>query len=282
MTLEALTTLYVQRLQKLYEETEAKEIIKLVFVDNLNLSINKYHLLKQRLVTIEEINNLEPLIIELENGKPLQQVHGYEYFCGLKFSINKHVLIPRPETEELVQIISKEIVAKNYASVIDFGTGSGCIPISLQHQFPNLQVEGVDISVEALLIAKQNNALVHNKVVFNHFDILQNVPLWNKTADVFISNPPYIPTSESKNMSALVVENEPHIALFTPNEDPNIFYKKIAALAKQFLNTNGMLAFEIHYDSGNAVKKICEEIGLQKVKVIKSFFGHERFVIAYK
>jgi release factor glutamine methyltransferase len=280
MTLKNLFEQYLQRLQNIYEVDEAKEIVKIIFADNLNMSFSEITTQQNNTVTRAQREHLEIILDRIEKGIPLQQAQGFEYFCGQKFIVNKHVLIPRPETEELVTHVKEYLKYNPSKTLVDFGTGTGCIPISIKRFYSSLECIGVDVSVKALEIAEQNNALVKNGVTFKQFDILNNNPTWKQKADVFVSNPPYIPLKEKKSMDRVVVKHEPEIALFVPDDAPYIFYEKIVALATKYLNKNGLLGFEIHYNAGEAVRNICINAGFKDVKVIKSIFGQERFVLA--
>ncbi len=282
MTLDLLYNNYVQRLQKKYELDEANEIVKIIFADNLNMSFSDIALQSTTAILPQQETQLNTILERIEKGMPLQQAQGFEYFCGQKFIVNEHVLIPRPETEELVTHVKEYIKDNAYQTVIDFGTGSGCIPISIKRYHNNVHCIGVDISTEALDVANQNNAMIKHGVQFEQYDILNDNPNWQTKADVFVSNPPYIPYAEKHDMDDVVAQYEPEIALFVPDSTPYVFYEKIIQLAVTHLNKNGLLAFEVHYKAGKAIHDICKANGFINIEIVKSIFGQERFVLAIK
>jgi release factor glutamine methyltransferase len=185
----------------------------------------------------------------LLTGRPIQYITGKAWFMGEAYAVNDQVLIPRPETEELVEwVIEYAAIKGNTLRILDIGTGSGCIAIALKKALPEATVSAIDISTGAIKIAQANAAALNAEIEFTCLDIL------------IISNPPYIPMQEMKNMELQVTDHEPNIALFIPDEDPLVFYKAIARLAKLHLSTNGQLFFEIHYDQGDAMIALLDEM----------------------
>lgn len=228
---------------------------------------------------------LSEVIKRINQHEPLHYILGEAHFFGRKFIVNPAVLIPRPETEELVQVILSEIKKRFNPSeensdklkILDIGTGSGCIPITLALEIPNAQVFAVDISEDALLIANQNSDLLKAPVTFNTLDILKDeIPFHH--LDVVVSNPPYIALSEKKDMRHNVVNYEPHLALFVEENDPLIFYKAIASKSKQALKTGGLLAVEINERFGQETAALFELNNFTKVEIIKDLSGKERIV----
>lgn len=215
---------------------------------------------------------------ELQDGKPIQYVIGFAWFLGKRFHVNQHVLIPRPETAELVEMIYNENKNRTNISIIDIGTGSGCIPVSLKLMMPSAKLTALDVSAEALNTAKANAAMHKSDIHFIQEDIF-NIEKWKQlpTYDIIISNPPYIPTSEKNSLHANVRNFEPHLALFVSNDDPLSFYKTISSLGKQKLNYNGLLYFETHHLYAQNVANLMAEYGFEAT-VLKDFFGKERFV----
>ena len=196
----------------------------------------------------------------LLKGRPIQYITGKAWFMGEAYSINDQVLIPRPETEELVEwIIEYAAIKGNALRILDIGTGSGCIAIALKKALPEATVSAIDISTGALIIAATNAAAMNADIELIALDIL-NTAFLPGQYDVIVSNPPYIPMQEMKNMELQVTDHEPNIALFVPDEDPLVFYKAIARLAKLHLSTNGQLFFEIHYDQGDAMIALLDEM----------------------
>jgi release factor glutamine methyltransferase len=234
----------------------------------------------KRSLTDEEQSLFDNALRQLEKDVPIQYVIGETEFYRLKFRVTTDVLIPRPETEELVDWIVKE-AAKGIISILDIGTGSGCIAISLAKHFPDAKVSAMDISSKALAVAEENARLNQVQVDFFQADIL-NDEIPDKRWDVIVSNPPYVRDSEKEKMLANVVEHEPHTALFVADEDPLSFYRKIAEMAKTHLTPNGKLYFEINEAFGMEVIKLLETLGFKKVTLKKDFFGKDRMVGAIK
>jgi len=218
-------------------------------------------------------------ILQLAQGKPIQYIIGKSWFLGNDYLVNESVLIPRPETEELVEWVSEyaQIINKPL-QIADIGTGSGCIAIALSLLLPDATVTGIDISEDALKVAKKNAAALTANVEWVQQDILMSASL-PANYDIIVSNPPYIPLREKATMQDQVTLHEPDIALFVTNEDPLIFYKMIARLGKQALNKNGQLFFEIHYDQGPALLKLLDEMNYH-AELRQDMFGKDRMIRA--
>jgi release factor glutamine methyltransferase len=230
-------------------------------------------------LTKDQQAQIELYAEQLLSGKPIQYILGKAWFMGNELIVNEHVLIPRPETEELVEwIISYASIMNKPLSIIDIGTGSGCIPIALKLALPLCKLTGLDISKEALAVAEINANNVKASIEWIEQDILNTAALDN-TYDIIVSNPPYIPIREKANMQEQVVGFEPSIALFVSNEDPLIFYKAIAKMAKQNLSTNGQLFFEIHYDQGKAILALLDELNFH-AELRQDSFGKNRMIRA--
>ena len=218
-------------------------------------------------------------ILQLAQGKPIQYIIGKSWFLGNDYFVNESVLIPRPETEELVEWVSEyaQIINKPL-HIVDIGTGSGCIAIALSLLLPDATVTGIDISEDALKVAKKNATALTANVEWVQQDILMSASL-PANYDIIVSNPPYIPLREKATMQDQVTLHEPDIALFVTNEDPLIFYKMIARLGKQALNKNGQLFFEIHYDQGPALLKLLDEMNYH-AELRHDMFGKDRMIRA--
>lgn len=222
----------------------------------------------------------------IAKGEPVQYVVGKAEFCGLTFHVEPGVLIPRPETEELVDAV--ELQNAQAVRVVDIGTGSGCIAISLSKKFPNAKVEGWDISDDALRIAKGNAELNESNVCFHKVDVLSVSPsealslAEGKRVDVIVSNPPYICDREKSDMERNVLDHEPHLALFVPDEDPLLFYRKISELGVEILSTGGRLYFEINRAYGRETVLLLEGLGYSNVQLVQDQFGNDRMVCAIK
>ena len=212
-------------------------------------------------------------------GRPIQYITGKTWFMGEPYIVNDQVLIPRPETEELVEWVIEYAAIKGKAlRILDIGTGSGCIAIALKKALPEAIVSAIDISTSAIKIAADNAAALKADIEFIALDIL-NTAFLPDQYDVIVSNPPYIPMEEMKNMELQVTDHEPNIALFVPDEDPLMFYKAIARLAKLHLSKNGQLFFEIHYDQGDAMIALLDEMHFH-AELRTDLFGKDRMVRA--
>jgi release factor glutamine methyltransferase len=213
---------------------------------------------------------------DLKNHKPVQYILGYEYFAGDKFMVDENVLIPRPETEELVNWIATEQKEAEKLKILEVGTGSGCISISLKKKLPQADILATDISEGALAVANKNSTALNVAVNFMLDDIL-NTNLGSQNFDVIVSNPPYIPIEDFKTLDERVRSHEPNLALFTEEEKPLQFYKAILEVASNNLNANGVLYFEIHEDYAKAVCELAKGKSWQAT-IKKDFYGKERMV----
>jgi len=234
---------------------------------------------KDNSISDEQALAFEAAVAELVAGKPIQYIIGKAWFMGEAYTVNEQVLIPRPETEELVDWVLAYAAIKGKAlHILDIGTGSGCIAIALKKALPEATVDAIDISPSALKIASENATALKADIHFMPLDILSTAFLPGQY-DVMVSNPPYIPIDEMKNMEIEVTDYEPNIALFVPNEDPLVFYKAITRLAKLHLSPNGQLFFEIHYDQGEAMIKLLEDMHFH-AELRTDLFGKDRMIRA--
>ena len=228
-----------------------------------------------QLLNKSQLSKIKQIVAELKTHKPIQYILGKTEFYGLKIKVNEHTLIPRPETEQLVDWILKE----NFVTVLDIGTGSGCIPIALAKN-TDAKVLAIDVSEEALLIAEENAKNNDVEIDFIQQDILQANSL--QKVDLIVSNPPYVLESEKKKMQANVLDFEPELALFVEDKNPLIFYKKIATLAINFLNENGKLFFEINPKFGNQLIDMLADIGFVNIELKKDMNEKDRMIKAKK
>ncbi|MGR3810711.1 peptide chain release factor N(5)-glutamine methyltransferase [Jiulongibacter sp. NS-SX5] len=256
------------------DESEKKSIAFLLLEDAF--SISKMDIAINKPVLINELL-LQEYIERLNLNEPLQQIVGFTYFRGRKFKVDKNVLIPRPETEEIIDLVKGLNIEE--PSIIDIGTGSGCIAISLQLELSNAKVKAIDISKEALSIARQNAKELKAQVEFSAIDFLKDFPAANQI-DLIISNPPYIKDMEKVDMKANVLEHEPHLALFVPNDDALVFYRRIAEYGQKALKTGGYILAEINSHLGKETAQLFEQYEYQSVEIIKDFYGRDRFVKA--
>ena len=213
----------------------------------------------------------------LKKEIPIQYILGETEFYGLRFIVNRHTLIPRPETEELVEWILETADITAPLQIIDIGTGTGCIPITLAKHLPNARLFAIDISKEALRIAKQNAILNNVKLHFTEKNILKTTTLPQKF-DIIISNPPYVRELEKVDIKKNILDNEPHIALFVEDDNPLLFYDKIADLAIEHLTKNGLLYFEINQYLGTETVEILHKKGFKNIDLKKDVFGKDRMI----
>lgn len=226
-------------------------------------------------------SQLDQAVERLSNGEPLQYITGVQWFLGYAFTLNKHVLIPRPETEELVDWIIKDWQEKDSISILDIGTGSGCIPISLSLKIPSAIVTTCDISSEAIEVAKENAKTLKANVNILNFDFLDK-NLWANMGsfDVIVSNPPYIPISEKETLDKNVRDFEPGTALFVPTDDPLLFYKAIADFGKTHLRKGGAVYCELHKDYATEVFELFCKEGYENPELRNDMAGNPRMIKA--
>lgn len=264
-------------LSKVHPETEIQSFFNILIEFKLHLSRIQLALGHNFELDRDDLDFLENALLKLKNQIPVQYIVGETAFCGLLFKVDKNVLIPRPETEELVEWIFQNHKKNESIKILDIGTGSGCIAISLAKNLPNAEVFALDVSAEALDVAKKNAAMNAVKVDFIQADIL-TIEKLPDTFDVIVSNPPYVRESEKDLMQQNVLSNEPHIALFVENENPLLFYDKIAELAKNHLTENGVLYFEINQYLGNETVDLLKSKGFKNIELKKDIYGVDRMV----
>lgn len=284
--LQDIIAFYNHELSSVYEPNELTIVSQQVFKHYLGFSPTDIVIRKNENLNQSDIIKLYDCCRDLKNNKPLQYILGETEFYGLTFKVNSNVLIPRPETEELVELILNDckILTETTLDVLDIGTGSGCIPISLKKNLPEANVSAVDISQEALQVAQQNAILNNTTVLFNRTNILNSDSEYSlDTYDIIVSNPPYIAKAEANQMHERVKNNEPAIALFVEDTDATIFYKRIINLCEKHLNPNGKLYFELNPLFAEAVKRNAEDSHLfSEAKLINDLSGNIRFLKAIK
>jgi release factor glutamine methyltransferase len=278
---------YIEKLQTIYDLEEATAIASNVFEEILLVKPHQIKILNLDLSEEEEAK-LMVILERLLTHEPIQYILGNAWFYNNKFSVTPDVLIPRSETEELLDLVIKKVNEhfENRSStfkLIDIGTGSGCIAISLQLALPNWQVFGLDKSKNALVIAKNNAKSLNANVQFIEDDILniQN-PETNQLFDAIVSNPPYILYQEQVSMNQNVLSFEPHQALFVNNNNPLIFYEAIANYALHYLKTNGFLFFEINQAFGNETAKMLGDKGFLEIEILKDINQNDRMICCRK
>lgn len=282
MILKEFKLFFNEALSTIYPKTEIDSFFFILMEEKLKLQRIDTVLKPDFLITKKNLIDLKTIVKRLQKEEPIQYIIGNTEFYSLPFLVNKNTLIPRTETEELVAWVLNEtkVLANNKTielSILDIGTGTGCIPISLAKNLTSLNISAIDISPEALLIAKQNAILNKVTIEFIELDILNTESL-PQEYDVIISNPPYVRELEKEEIKNNVLENEPHLALFVADENPLIFYNKIADLAKQQLSKNGILFFEINQYLGKETVNMLVKKGFKNIQLKKDLFGNDRMI----
>ena len=278
---------YLEKLQTIYALDEAQAITNQVFEEVLLVKPHQIKILNKPLSDGEEANLMD-ILNRLLKHEPMQYILGNAWFYGNKFIVTPDTLIPRSETEELVELIlntvanDKDLAGLN-PKIIDIGTGSGCIAISLKLNLPYADVWALDKSSAALAIAKQNAKELNAQIQFIEDDILNiNQAETVQVLDIIVSNPPYILENEQENMHENVLAFEPHQALFVANNQPLLFYEAIANYALKYLKTNGYLFFEINQQYGNQTVNMLQEKGFSDIKLLQDINGNDRMIWARK
>ncbi len=283
MTIEKFRNHFINLLEDLYPIEELRSFFYLIAEKQLNLSRINIALQLNDELTLKEQFNFYQAIDRLRNHEPIQYIIGETVFFGLPIKVNNQVLIPRPETEELVAWIIEDTNQKE-TTVLDIGTGSGCIAIALAKRLNNAVVSAIDISSSALEVAKKNTLINNVNVKFSRIDMLHfedDLTLqheWDSKFDIIVSNPPYVRIQEKELMKSNVIDHEPNLALFVEDDDPLLYYRKISQLSKQYLKHNGILYLEINEYLSNEMKKMLVEEGFNHLQLKKDMFGKNRMI----
>ena len=267
-------------LSKYYEAGEVTALTRIVCTEVMGQPQVDYFLGKDIELSAKEEEKLSSILVRLAHFEPIQYIQGFTLFSERRFIVTPNVLIPRPETEELAQLVASTTMPGS--SLLDIGTGSGCLAITMALDIPNAKVCAWDVSPGALEVAQRNAEVLQAKVNFFQGDVFQYKPLASDHFDVIVSNPPYVLERERDAMEPNVLRWEPHLALFVPDNDPLLFYRRIGTLGKELLHPNGRLFFEINRSQGSAVKDLLVEQGYDEVEVKQDFYGNDRFVVALK
>jgi release factor glutamine methyltransferase len=288
MNINKFRDYFNKTLKKLYPTSEIDTFLFLLLEEYLNFKRIDVVLKSNFEISPEDLTLLKSSTKLLEQEVPIQYILGKTEFYGFPFILNEHVLIPRPETEELVTSVLNKISKlelllpiekEKKLKILDIGTGSGCIPISLKRSLPFAEITAIDIANETLIIAQKNASLNKVNINFIQQNILKTTGL-DDIYDIIISNPPYVRVSEKIEIKNNVLKNEPHLALFVEDNNPLIFYSKIAELAKSHLTKNGTLFFEINQYLGKETVELIKLKGFNKIQLKKDIFGHDRIIIA--
>ncbi|MBG0860185.1 MAG: peptide chain release factor N(5)-glutamine methyltransferase [Bacteroidales bacterium] len=276
-TIKDIRLYLIKELGKTYPEPEINALISIIIRSLFGISELKRLVLSEIPVTGKQQQKIINICRELKDGKPVQYVLGETSFYNCTIKVNSETLIPRPETEELVDLIIRENRGFR-GKIIDIGTGTGCIAIALAVNLPGSSVTGIDISESAVALAKQNAQLNNVQITFTVSDIFdEQVRLPGKT-DIIVSNPPYITESEKRLVARNVIDYEPHTALFVPDSNPLVYYRAITMFAVNNLAAGGKIYFEINEAMGNSLVRFLESMGYSKAEIVKDINGKDRIV----
>jgi len=273
----------VKQLRMVYPEREARALARWLCEEQFGLTQTDLLLDKDNELSADDLANAQEIVTRLLRHEPIQYILGFTTFCGHRFATSPAALIPRPETQELVAQLTQRLANHaNSPRILDIGTGTGCIAISVALALPCAQVTGWDVSEEALALARRNAAMYPEiKVSFEHNDILQ--PATDKRQwDIIVSNPPYVRQSEAKDMDRNVLDYEPHLALFVPDNDPLHFYRAIGLYAQEHLTSTGSLWLEINQYLSAETAHLIEDFGFQEVEVLNDIHGNPRILTGKK
>ncbi len=280
MTIKHYRDYFIQELTPLYDAGEAESFFYLILEAKHQLQRVDLALQPDLAFSESELKIWSSILEQLKKEIPIQYILGVTHFYGLEFEVNSAVLIPRPETEELVDWIIQKSKIKNQKSklkILDIGTGSGCISIALAKNLPNAQVFALDVSEQALATAKTNAEKNQVQLSFILQSILETLDL-GQQFDIIVSNPPYVRELEKLEIKKNVLDNEPHLALFVEDNDALIFYRKIAQLAQKNLNPQGQLYFEINQYLGQEMLDLLREMGFKNSELRQDIYGNDRMI----
>lgn len=273
-----IPTFLSKELSSLYSKSDLRSFFYLIVEYVFNYTNTDALMQYESKINSSHIKSIKLIVSSLKKNVPIQQILGYSWFYGRKFNVNKNVLIPRPETEELIEWILSD--NSSFKSVLDIGCGSGCISVCLAAN-NKLKVTSLDVSKLALIVANDNANKFSTPIKFIHADIFANDTIFKlDNFDIIVSNPPYVLESEKSMMSKNVLQYEPHLALFVPNNDPLKYYNTIAKIASKRLNQNGLLYFEINEQKGSEILKMLNDKGFSSVELKQDLHGKDRMVKA--
>lgn len=268
------------RLQHLYDQSECRSIIYVLLEEITKMHPAMFLSDKSNELTLDQHHLWSNILSKLATGVPLQYVLGRQEFMGSHFDVDERVLIPRPETEELIEWIASMYDSNAHLRILDIGTGSGCIAISLKKLFPMASVEAWDVSADAINVAKANARKMNETIHFLQTDVFTSPDANILPFDLIVSNPPYIPESEKTSLCDNVLKYEPSLALFVPDDCPLIFYQRIALIGTTLLKNSGKLFFEIHSKQGASIQQLLQSYGYQNVTLKKDLSGNDRMIQA--
>ena len=281
MNYSQIKKIFHQQLKEIYIENEIDSLFFIALEYVTSISKIEYILQKEEEISEEKLIELKFILEELTKNKPIQYITKNAYFYGLNFYVNEKVLIPRQETNELVDWVLMSVTHSKPIKILDIGTGSGCIAITLKKNLPLSEVFAIDISNEAIQVAQKNANNNEVEINFLQKNILEINDL-KSNFDIIISNPPYVRELEKLEMAPNVLDNEPHLALFVPDNNPLLFYEKITEIALKNLTEDGMLFFEINQYLSEETKKMIENKGFKNVTLRKDLQENYRMILAKK
>jgi release factor glutamine methyltransferase len=283
MTLSEFRSALKDTLQDFYSNSELDQLAKSLLMSRMNLNSTAYLLASEAEVSDEVLEQLRSDVQRLSMHEPLQYVLGNTSFYGLEIQCNSAALIPRPETEELVDWVLSEVQLPSCA-LIDLGTGTGCIPLAIKAKRPSWQVSAIDVSEDALALARTNALSLVLDVHFEAADLLKDFSdlAIKDNLNVVISNPPYIPNADAMSMLPNVLNHEPHLALFVPDSDPLLFYRRIVAFSEQYLEKEGYVFVEIHEDLSDETIQLFHQAGFANIELRKDLQGKPRMIKAQR
>lgn len=281
MNYSQIKKIFHQQLKEIYIENEIDSLFFIALEYVTSISKIEYILQKEEEISEEKLIKLKFILEELTKNKPIQYITKNAYFYGLNFYVNEKVLIPRQETNELVDWVLMSVTHSKPIKILDIGTGSGCIAITLKKNLPLSEVFAIDISNEAIQVAQKNANDNEVEINFLQKNILEINDL-KSNFDIIISNPPYVRELEKLEMAPNVLDNEPHLALFVPDNNPLLFYEKITEIALKNLTEDGMLFFEINQYLSEETKKMIENKGFKNVTLRKDLQENYRMILAKK
>lgn len=283
-TLKAIAEIFRKELSDLYDVKEIDSLFNMAIADIANISAARIKAFPEHEASDEQFQYIIKLINELKTGKPIQYILGHAEFFGLTFNVNPSVLIPRPETEELVEWILLSVKdQKSVNHILDIGTGSGCIAISLKKNLSEVSVSAIDISEDALKTAEENAKINNVDLIFIQADILDTVhEVERPKYDIIVSNPPYVTLEDKEHMHTNVTDFEPHTALFVPEDDPLVFYKAIAEFAVKNLEIGGLIFFEINESYGEQIVELLKDKSFNNIELRKDLSEKDRMIKAIR
>ncbi len=279
MTIDEFRRMSANRLEAIYGQEESQAVSLYLLESLLGLKASLLSLRKAEEIPAMQLTQLQAALARLQNHEPVQYVTATAYFWERPLFVNQHVLIPRQETEELVDWVLKENKAAGLG-LLDIGTGSGCIALTLALEMQAAKVFATDVDADALSVAQRNAERHKAKLAFLQQDILQALPEDFSEMDIIVSNPPYIKESEKEEMMQHVLDHEPEKALFVPHESPLLFYQKIAELSQHWLKDGGRLYFEIHESYGREISNMLQQLGWADIQIRKDLNGKDRMARA--